>query len=367
MMLNSQLDAAADAGIIDTDQASKLKQFLAERLSLRGSPPETDRSDRVNDVEAVRFARGFHDVFLSIGLVILLVGVSIAANLALSTSDYGLIAGPGAFASAFLALLLAEYFTGGKRLVLPSIVLASTFCIALGEGVARIAPPLLIDSDTLNQSYNVNASYYALYGAFGALLASLLFFARHRLPFAAGLIAATASATALILLYIAAPDSFNRFLHPVLFIAGVTTFSAAMMLDATDPNRNTIRSDTAFWLHLAAAPMIVHAAIGHLVSDGVGRLTSADAALILLVIGALSVVALIIDRRAILVAGLVYFGIAVGVVAREAALEGGAVIAVALLVIGAAVVLLGTGWRSARAAVINSLLKESVARRLPPT
>ena len=55
----------------------------------------------------------------------------------------------------------------------------------------------------------------------------------------------------------AAPVSRICILGFVLLL-GIGVFLFAMRWDSSDPTRTTRRSDVAFWLHLLAAPMIVH-------------------------------------------------------------------------------------------------------------
>lgn len=38
-----------------------------------------------------------------------------------------------------------------------------------------------------------------------------------------------------------------------------------MRYDISDPHRQTLRSDIAFWLHLAAAPALLYATLGFIV------------------------------------------------------------------------------------------------------
>ena len=52
-------------------------------------------------------------------------------------------------------------------------------------------------------------------------------------------------------------DMRDLMLAAVLLL-GVAVFLYAMRWDSSDPARLTRRSDVAFWLHLLAAPMIVH-------------------------------------------------------------------------------------------------------------
>src|SRR5437588_323954 len=61
----------------------------------------------------------------------------------------------------------------------------------------------------------------------------------------------------------------DAYLYAVL-CAGLITFALALAWDMSDPMRRTRRSDVAFWLHLLAAPAIVHPAFGLL---GLARLS----------------------------------------------------------------------------------------------
>ena len=108
MLSNDELSAAVGAGVIGQPDAEKLAAFLAEYRVTRGIPDESSE-----DAESIRFVRGLHDVFLTIGVTLLLVGIGYTAALA---SD---VAWP--FAVGIAAWALAEYFTTAKRLTLPSM------------------------------------------------------------------------------------------------------------------------------------------------------------------------------------------------------------------------------------------------------
>ena len=88
--------------------------------------------------------------------------------------------------------------------------------------------------------------------------------------------------------------------------AAIGIFALAMWWDRSDRVRQTRRSDVAFWLHLLAAPMIAHP-IFHLlgVTDG-GNIGSGAAVLVIGVSLLFGLIALAIDRRALLVSALAY-------------------------------------------------------------
>ena len=104
--------------------------------------------------------------------------------------------------------------------------------------------------------------------------------------------------------------------------AGFASSRSLCGFDMSDPQRRTRRTDIAFWLHLLAAPLIVHPLITALLQGYPleTRLTTTSALAILAIFLGLGVVSLIIDRRALLVSGLVYAGLAFGTLIRQTAL-----------------------------------------------
>ena len=151
-------------------------------------------------------------------------------------------------------------------------------------------------------------------------------------------------------------------LNPLLLTCGFAIFAAAMRFDMSDPLRLTRRTDIAFWLHLLAAPLIVHPIVAGFLG-GRAMVDPSRALLVLAVFFALAAVAVLIDRRAILVSGLTYAGIAFGTLIRQAGLADRTVPAT-LLALGAFVLLLSAGWRPLRATILMALPTD-LARRLP--
>jgi hypothetical protein len=147
----------------------------------------------------------------------------------------------------------------------------------------------------------------------------------------------------------------------VLFL-GIGIFLFAMWWDGSDRARVTRRSDVAFWLHLLAAPMIVHP-IFTLLGLNDGHATLGEGVVVVLLYIALGLTALAIDRRALLVSALAYVLWALAELFRQF----GAVqlnVALTALVIGSALLLLSAFWHQARAAIVKPL-PERLKDRLP--
>ena len=136
----------------------------------------------------------------------------------------------------------------------------------------------------------------------------------------------------------------------------------AMWWDSSDRARLTRRSDVAFWLHLLAAPMIVHP-IFTLLGLNNGSASLGEGLVVVLLYIALGLTALAVDRRALLVSALAYVLWALAdLFKRFGAVELN--IALTALVIGSALLLLSAFWHQARAAIVRPL-PEALKDRLP--
>ena len=142
----------------------------------------------------------------------------------------------------------------------------------------------------------------------------------------------------------------------------VGVFLFAMRWDSSDPSRLTRRSDVAFWLHLLAAPMIVHP-VFTLLGLNDGNATIGEGLVVIALYVALGIAALAIDRRALLVSALAYVLYALSELFKQV----GAVelnVALTALVIGSALLLLSAYWHQARRMVVNQL-PGALQARLP--
>ncbi|RUM51618.1 MAG: hypothetical protein DSY87_08965, partial [Methylococcus sp.] len=137
----------------------------------------------------------------------------------------------------------------------------------------------------------------------------------------------------------------------------------AMRWDTSDILRHTRRSDVAFWLHLVAAPLLVHPVFTSL---GVFEEQTALWQLVLIAVlyGIVALVSISVDRRALMVSALVYV-----LYAFSEILEHYGVVSLSFaftaFIIGSGLLLLSAFWHSCRAALIG-LCPGSVQARLPP-
>jgi hypothetical protein len=347
MYSQQELDDAVASGVITADAANALRTHI-----------EKQRATAIPDEEQFRLITGFNDIFVAIAAAILLfavgwIGQSIgqSANLTLGGDGPTFLA---PLAVAVTSWGLALYFTGQRRMALPSILLllgfvGGTFATALFALILGVGPDNVDNNNALG-------------GALAAISAAIaggaawLHWHRFHVPItvAAGAAAVAGIVVGLLIAGLGqnAEQAKNAILGLVLFL-GVGVFMFAMWWDASDRARLTRRSDVAFWLHLLAAPMIVHP-IFTLLGLNQGHIGVGEGLTVIALYVALGLTALAVDRRALLVSALAYVLYALQALFREF----GAVelnIALTALVIGSALLLLSAFWHQARAAIVRPL------------
>ena len=336
MYSESDIDAAVASGALTREAAEALRASVARHHAA----PAVDE-------EHFRLVTGFNDIFVTIAVTLLLVALGQLGSKAAYWFGGALVAAA--------SWMLAEYFTARRRMALPSIVLLLTF-------VASVAGTLI--AILVQTQPQVGERTGALIAAGIALVtagAAWLHWRRFMVP-----ITIAAGATALVgvalgLIVAAVPISAQYWLA-MIFVAGLAMFAFAMTWDMSDPERRTRRSDVAFWLHLSAAPMIAHA-VFHMLGVFSGTVSLGTAAVVIALYLFFGFVALAVDRRALLVSGLVYVLYAMAVLIRSAgAIEVSA--ALTALVIGSALLCLSAFWQPMRRWVVGML--GGLGRRLPP-
>lgn len=336
------LERALAQGVLTPEQVDMLRYLETNGSS--GSPTEP-----VDD-EKFRFINGFGDIFVTIGIALFLGAFCYFASLSFSGAG-------GGFAVAAASWLLAEYFTRKRRMALPSIVLLLIYAAAIFIGTLL----LVSGYDDFSITIVRNENWPVAIAGLATIAAAALHYRRFRIPitFAAGVAALVASV--LGLMFGAAPDFTKAFARPILLACGIGVFALAMRFDLSDPKRQTRRTDIAFWLHMLAAPMVVHPLISSLTSGG--DLTVAASIGVLAIFVGLAIVAVVVDRRAVLVSGLSYAGFAFGSLVTQIGFSHG-VAPLTMLVLGALVLSLSAGWHGLRRRLL-ALLPAALVRRLP--
>ncbi|HXW20759.1 MAG TPA: hypothetical protein VEK35_09670 [Roseiarcus sp.] len=332
MVSDRALDLAISQQIITEEQANRLRAL--------------DATDSEADPERLRFVSGFGDLFVALGVGLFLLPAGLIANRLASPLVAWLTV-------AALAWLLAEFFTRRRRVALPSIVLIIVFMgssfaaasLVFGAAVAGAWPWLNIGEHPGS----------ILAAALTTVALGALHYLRFRVP-----ITVAAGAAALCFAVAAGarlefPDLPASAFRALIFACGVAVFLLAMRFDMSDLTRETRRTDIAFWLHLLAAPLIVHPLIGTIATGG-ASLDAGRAVVTLLAFLGLGALAVLIDRRALLVSGLAYAGFAMLALIRQTSLTD-LQAPITVLALGAFVLAISAFWRPLRGVLL---------RRLPP-
>ncbi len=388
MATRDDIDAAVKAGVLSEEAAGNLTSFLGSKLPGGGKDGGPSPSQLLGE-EPLRFIRNFHDIFLAIGLAALAIGLAVGVGAimgeqlnALSNADEanvirkfvwptaGLLAG-----CAIIMWLLAEYFARHKRLFFPAIVICIAFVsfayfsglFAYAGLVGATLEELSFDgTDWDGVPWQLRALPIVLTGL--SFFASSLFYLRFRLPFAMGAVGLSGASLFLAALFTIDPSIVANNMALVVFGLGVALFLLGMAFDVRDPSRITRFSDNGFWLHLAAAPFLLWGAplliFGF--EDFEDLYTPEGSVIILSVLAVFALISLLVNRRALVVSGMVSTGIAMSILFREAGLGAAGLVAATLLALGGVVVLLGASWHGLRGILIKPLPKTGVIARIFP-
>ncbi|MDX8396721.1 MAG: hypothetical protein R8K49_00200 [Mariprofundaceae bacterium] len=321
-MNRDKLEAASHAGIINQHQVEELLKFFessGSELELAGSE------------EPLRFVRGFGDIFITLGILFVTMA---CAQISMPDIYFNVI-------PLLLAIVTTEWLVRIRRLALP--------------GIALLVSTLYFASELLGLSM-INYDLVNL-----LMLTSLagLFYWRYRIPFTLLPIAIGCIAMMSIVVGI----DMNQAQY-VFTLYGLCVFSAAMWFDAHDVKRQHNDSDSAFWLHLLAAPLVVHGVmVSLLLSDQ--AMPFKEVWMVLFFI-AFFLVALYVDRRAILVSSLSYAIYAVVAISSRNILDIENLTLMVFAGFGVFIVFFGTYWYKIRKALFARTSERSISRYVPP-
>jgi hypothetical protein len=338
MFTEEDIASAIEAGVLTKETADAFRAYVAK-----------GKCQTPVDEEPLRLITGFNDIFVVIACLLLLTSMAWLGGIAARWL--------GALLVSVTAWLLAEFFVRKRRMALPAIVLSLAFV----DGIL-MSGALLLNAEGRHffDTWSDVSFLVCAVTAFAAWLHWLRF--RVPITIAAGVAAALAGGIALLIAII---PGAQHWLITILFIAGLFVFALALWWDTTDTARRTWRSDVAFWLHLLAAPLLVHPLFSSL---GVlqGQTTIGQAVAVIGLYVAIAFVALSIDRKALM---LMVSALAYVLYAFSALLKQHGVVslhfAIAALLIGVALLLLSAFWHTSRRHALR-LVPSAIRTRLAP-
>ena len=352
MIGRDDLRAGVSAGIVSEAQAASLASLADSRRGARENLAPGD--------EPFELFKGFNEIFIVVGLVILASGwIAVnAATMLTEIVNYRTQVITMAAVGAGVLWLLSEYFIRRRRMVAPAIALSILFFGNAVSGLAAVFSEIFMLAQEDYSSLPLPT--------FLATLALFVFWLRFRVPFAMAMIAIGLFAVAMLLAATSAgtPDSLDDLFllsagGPFAFITlvlGFAVFLVAMWFDMSDPHRVTRRSANGFWLHVVAAPALVNTIALTLLD----RDTAGSNILLMAVLAFFALVAIVIDRRSFLLAAIGYS------VALAFTVLGGDGAPTTVLSLGIVLLILGAFWEKIRARLLR-LMPFLPLDRLPPT
>lgn len=311
MYTDEDIDSAVAAGALTAEAAAAFRAHVAKQ-----------KDESAVDEEHFRLVGGFNDIFVVIACLLLL------ASLAWLGGE--LTPWLGAVAVAAAAWFLGEFFIRKRRMALPAIILLLAFVGGVLAGGIHL--------------FGEGEKTY-LAASLIAAAAAWLHWLRFQVPITVAAGTAVAVSGIVALMFWLIPES-KDWLSAISLTSGSVALLLAMRWDATDTARVTRRSDAAFWLHLLAAPLLVHPVFYSLgMFEGETTLWQAVAVIALYVV--IAFVSLCIDRRALMVSALVYVLYTFSALLKQYGVVSLG-FAITALVIGSSLLLLSAYWHPSR-------------------
>lgn len=315
------LQEAADKNIIEPQQVDALYAFLHNQHNSRAADESRE--------EPLKFVRSFGDVFITLGIILLLV----ASNKLAISGYYYLL-------PAVVFVLLAEWLVKRRRLSLPGIAILISILFFIYKAISI-------------EHSQVTTITLAVLG-----VSSLLFYLRYRMPFS--LLPLALSAVAIFVVQLGL-DIIQQPL--ILLLPGLILFTTAVIFDAQDPQRQSHLSDNAFWLHLVASPLIVHSIMVSILLSETQWLNRE--LIMLLFFISFFLVALLLDRRAMLVSTQLYVIYAFTQLLQDNLSSSENLMIYLLMLLGLFIIFFGTYWYKARRLVFARVADARIAHYLP--
>lgn len=331
MYSDEDITSAVKAGVLTKETATALREHV-----------ESNNPTPSVDEESFRLISGFNDIFVVIASLLLLISVTWIG----SSESYPL----GFALQTVTAWGLAEYFTRKRRMALPSIMLLLAFVAGV-----LVTGMLFLGAAGYTEKISIGGP------SFIAALAAWLHWLRFKVPITVAAGTATLVTGIMFILLAFAPQT-RQWILPITFISGIVVFLLAMYWDSADTVRLTRRSDVAFWLHLIAAPLIVHPIFAMLnvfeTEIGLGQAVAVTTLYVMLAIISIS-----IDRRALMVSALIYVLYVFNAILQQYGVVSLG-FAFTALIIGSGLLLLSAYWHRCRQ-IIVAYYPQNIKKHLP--
>lgn len=329
MYSEENIKSAVEAGVLTAETAEALRIHVAQT-----KPHSTQSADE----EHFRLISGFNDIFVVIASLLLLTSINWVTGSKVPSLAY--------FLSALVAWGLSEFFVRKRRMALPAIVLLLAFVGYIFMGGFSLMTAFITHMPSY-QAYISPINY--IVPAIVATVAAWAHWQRFKVPITVAAGTATLIVTLMGLLFLNA--NTKPIFQLACMLSGIGVFLYAMHWDSLNTYRQSRKSDVAFWLHLLAAPLIIHPVFSVL---GVlsGNVNVFEGLVVFLLYIFIAILSLLIDRRALMVSALGYviyvFSSLINNIGSVSAGFG-----ITSLIIGSALLILSAYWHKCRSFVLE--------------
>ena len=328
MISKSTLNKAAQANILSPEQVEPLYQFLQdEHVDDHSSTDLVEGRD-----EPLKFVRSFGDVFIALGVVLLVMAISVAN---LSAYEY--------IVPVVVFVGLAEWLVRVRKLVLPGMAILLSIIYFVYKAIP-------FDND--------NGTFI---GLSIICITSLLFYLRYKMPFS--LFPLAAALVALSVTFI----GFDILENPIIFSGfGLIIFAVAFWFDSLDTERVSHLSDNAFWLYLLASPLIVHGVMISLLLGDWQWIKSLNIEVVMMTFFVIFfLISLLIDRRVMLISTQMYMIYALSQIMQNKADNEQEVMIYVLVALSLFVIYFGAYWYKTRQIIFGFISSTFISRYIP--
>jgi len=323
MISKPVLQKAVNEKIIQAEQLEPLYEFL-----------QSEHVDNEVDgrEEPLKFIRSFGDVFITLGIILLAVSIN-----RINFTGYEAVIPVVGF------IAVAEWLVRVRRLALPGIAILLAVLFFVNE-----ATPAEYDTSTIS-------------GLVVLGLTSLLFYLRYKMPFSLLPLAACLISMSVIQIGLDVLET------PIIFaVLGLIVFTVAMWFDAQDTKRISHMSDSAFWLHLLAAPLIVHGVMAYMLLSESAVLEFINKEIMIIVFFAcFFLLALLVDRRAMLISTQLYVIYALTQLFQDRVSSTQDVMIYILMALGLFVIYFGAYWYKTRYIIFRFISSSAISKYIP--
>ena len=328
MYTDEDLNLAVKKGIFSDQSVHDFRDLVS-----------TSKNTPLVDEENFKLVGGFNDIFVVIACSLLLFSSLWVFSVVNSSLSF--------LVFTVLSWFLSEVFVRKRKMALPAIILLLSFV-----GGAFVLVISIFSEDS---------NFIIMLATAISAIAAYVHWRRFKVPITVAAGSGAIVATIVALVINTFPETQNAILIAI-FLCGLGVFALAMYWDASDTERTTRKSDVAFWLHLLGAPLVIHPIFSTLGILG-GDESLINMIIVLLLYLVMTLISLVVDRRAFMVSSLIYVIYALSTLFKD---YGGVGYNFALtgFFMGASLLCLSAWWHPARARIVI-FLPEGIRQYIP--